>query len=323
MQEQLADAFRQYSTEQDFSFAPSTLYDPVNYIMGLGGKQIRPQLCLLACHLFSDAPEAALPQAYAVELFHNFSLVHDDIMDEAPLRRGRDTVHTKFGLNSAILSGDVMLIHCYQYLTEGLNAARAARAVELFSETAIDICRGQQYDMDFEKQSNPAMGAYLKMIEDKTAVLLGCSLALGGLVAGQRKRVQQVLFDIGVGMGMAFQIQDDLLDAFGSTAKTGKVAGGDIIQGKKTFLYLKAIEIGGPRVEAELRSLYSDQRMPNEQKVNRVLEIFGSLGVDQFAQKLKQNYFDQADAWLEVLSEKTDRVDLLRELFSGLFHRES
>jgi len=323
MQEQLADAFRQYSNAQNFPFAPSTLYDPVNYIMGLGGKQIRPQLCLLACHLFSDAPEAALPQAYAIELFHNFSLVHDDIMDEAPLRRGHDTVHKKFGLNPAILSGDVMLIHCYQYVTQGLTAAKASRAVELFSETAIDICRGQQNDLDFEQQSDPSMGAYLKMIEDKTAVLLGCSLALGGLVAGQRNRVQQMLYDIGVGMGMAFQIQDDLLDAFGSSAKTGKVAGGDIIQGKKTFLYLKAIEIGGPRVEAELRSLYADERMVKEQKVSRVLEIFGSLGVDRFGQTLKQKYYDRADAWLEALAEKTDRVDVLRELFSGLLNREA
>ncbi|MBX2817222.1 MAG: polyprenyl synthetase family protein [Saprospiraceae bacterium] len=322
MQQRLAQAFQQYLSDQEFLFEPVTLYDPINYFMSLGGKRMRPQLCLLSAALFSDRPEDALPQAYAIELFHNFTLVHDDIMDEAPLRRGMPTVHHKYNTNTAILSGDVMLIHCYPYLAGDLDADRALQAIRVFTDTAIGICHGQQYDLDFELLERPSTEAYLEMIHGKTAILLGCAMALGSLVAGKEEAVQEQLFQIGVDMGLSFQIQDDYLDVFGLAEKTGKVQGGDIRQGKKTLPYLKALEVGGDRISKELVSLYSGEKSDEDIRVARVLEIFDSLGVDKQVKALRDSYYARACQALHALDCISEtRMELLR-LFEDLLDRD-
>lgn len=316
------DLFASFCKDQYFDEEPETLYNPVNYILDLPAKRIRPKLCLLSYKLFKEDVEKALPQAFAVELFHNFTLMHDDIMDEAPLRRGQATVHKKFGLSAAILSGDVMLIHCYPYVAQGLEDSRAMAAIAIFTDTAIGICHGQQYDLDFESQEIPSVEAYLHMIHGKTAILLGCAMALGGLAASVDEDTQEKLFQIGVDMGMSFQIQDDFLDIFGSSKKTGKVRGGDILQGKKTLPYLKALEVGGARTTNELTALYQGKALSDEMKVNRVIEIFESLGVDSHVVALRDSYYQRAIESLHKLACREQQKESLELLFRTLLDRD-
>ena len=264
-----------------------------------------------------------MPQALAVEMFHNFSLIHDDIMDQAPIRRGKPSAHQKFGVDRAILSGDAMLVLSYQYLVKGLHQGGIKMALDLFSKTSLQICRGQQLDLDFATSDVVHLPQYLKMIKLKTAVLLGTAMALGGIKAKASKAAVKTLRKCGIAMGMAFQLQDDLLDVFGDPLKTGKQKGGDILQNKKTVLYLKATDIADPRLKAELETLYGEVEINPSEKIGRVVEIYQALGVEQHAQALTQKYTVEGLSRLNDLPVSTSRKGRIYELFEHLIHRES
>lgn len=249
--EQLLGQFAQYFNKRHFPAEPATLYDPNEYFLSIGGKRIRPVLCLMGNELFEDISADAWHVGTAIELFHNFTLIHDDIMDQAPLRRGKETVHHKYGENTAILAGDVMLVTAYEELNKiDINFLRPI--LSLFNKTAKEVCEGQQMDMDFEKMETVSLEAYIKMIELKTSVALAASLQTGAILGGAGERNQHLLYDFGRKLGIAFQVQDDYLDAFGDPGKFGKQVGGDILANKKTFLLIHALETATGNLKKEL-----------------------------------------------------------------------
>ncbi len=312
--------FLAYLESLKFEKRPQELYDPVNYILSIGGKRMRPVLLLMACELFGGDSKKALPAAFSVELFHNFSLLHDDIMDEAPLRRGKPTVHMKYDANTAILSGDVMMIYAYQFLIQG-NEHLAVPLLKIFNQSAIDVCEGQQYDMNFETRDDVEISEYLTMIELKTAALLGGSLELGALIGGASKDNARLIAGFGRDVGIAFQLQDDILDSFGDPAKFGKKVGGDIAQNKKTFLLLKALELADAQKEKELeRWIATDD---NEvAKIKAIKEIYLDLGIPQLAEKLKLDYLEKGMAQLNAISVPKERKKFLRQFAEVLMKRE-
>ncbi len=294
---------------------PAELYAHIRYILELGGKRMRPVLTLLGADLYGAWPEVSLPAAAAVEIFHNFSLVHDDIMDAAPLRRGRPSVHKKWNDNAAILSGDAMLILAYKQL-ETYEANLFKPMTALFSRTALEVCEGQQYDMDFEQRDDVSTEAYLEMIRLKTAVLLGCALQLGAVAGGASTADQQALYTFGINLGLAFQLQDDYLDAFGDPAVFGKQPGGDIIANKKTFLYLGALESLNATAAKELQDLFTVRPADPVAKVDRVLELFRQSGADKLIKEAIGDYTEKALRNLEsVQAEGTPKA--LLEAFAG------
>lgn len=305
-------AFENYLEQENLSgFIPATLFSPVSYILSLAGKRIRPLLTLLSGQLFNDSYTRVLPQALAVEIFHNFTLMHDDIMDQAPTRRGQASTHKKYGVNAAILSGDAMLIMSYQYLMRGLSEKQVIMALALFSEVALDICKGQQLDMDFEQNQIVEIEDYLDMIKKKTAVLIGLSMSLGAIVHEADQASVNALQTCGEAAGMAFQIQDDYLDAFGDSKLTGKQRGGDIIQNKKTYLWLKAWHLGGERIQRELMGLYSQHPDDPADKVRRVIDIYRALEVESHCRNLQIHYTNQAiDALNQVQSSEESRQQI-------------
>ncbi|MDG1057667.1 MAG: polyprenyl synthetase family protein [Flavobacteriaceae bacterium] len=284
---QYQTAFLSYMKEQLPEKYPASLYEPASYIMQLDGKRIRPVLALLAADAVGGSFKNALPAALAVEVFHNFSLVHDDIMDDAPLRRGRATVHEKWDANTGILSGDVMLIWAYECLNV-YPGALFKELTSLLSATARKVCEGQQYDMDFPNQKLVTQKEYMQMIAYKTAVLLGCSLQMGALVGGASKETSLPFYNFGIELGLAFQLQDDYLDAFGDPETFGKQIGGDIIENKKTLLYLLALELGSPEDAAALERLFETNPTDPTQKIAQVKELFTTSGaVEQIQQQMK------------------------------------
>lgn len=300
---------------------PSGLYDPIRYILEMGGKRMRPVLVLLSADLYGAPLESALPAAMAVEEFHNFSLVHDDIMDAAPLRRGQATVHRKWDTNTAILSGDAMLIKAYQHLEAYPPEVFKPLSI-LFSQTALQVCEGQQYDMDFEKRDDVTLPEYLRMIEYKTAVLLGCGLRMGALVGKAPKAEQKAIYDFGISLGIAFQLQDDYLDAFGNPETFGKQVGGDIIENKKTYLYLQALG-SAPEAEArELRDLYTIKPHDPQAKVERVCQLFRQCGADTATQARIGEYTDRAFGQLGELSGNPLAKSALRSFGEWLLRRD-
>lgn len=324
----MTDAIARYREvfEKDLAASPALgqpngLYEPIEYIMNLGGKRMRPILALMSADLYGAPLEQALPAARAVEIFHNFSLIHDDIMDQAPLRRGKPTVHQKWDLNTGILSGDAMLIYAYQCL-EAYEPEQFKPMMALFSRTARQVCEGQQYDMDFENEEGTTIPDYLKMIEYKTAVLLGCALQLGAMAAKAPVAEQQALYAFGIYLGMAFQLQDDYLDAFGDPKSFGKQVGGDIIENKKTFLYLKAMELGSSTVQQELRDLYSIRPKSPESKVVRVKKLFKQTGADTQTRTQIVSYTEEAFRQLEYLGKDSPAAEALREFGNWLLKRE-
>ena len=310
-----------YLTKQTLTKEPTSLYAPAQYILQLGGKRIRPLLALMAADAVEGTYEKALPAALAVEIFHNFSLVHDDIMDEAPLRRGKPTVHEKWDVNTAILSGDVMLVNAYQCLNVYPPELFSA-LTPLFSLTAQQVCEGQQYDMDFPLQESLSQEAYLHMIKFKTAVLLGCSLQMGAMVGGLRKEDSQAFYDFGIQLGLAFQLQDDYLDAFGDPETFGKQVGGDIIENKKTLLYLLALENGTPEEKTVLSTLFSSSSAKPEEKVERVKAIFKSTKADEKIQVLIKNYTDQALKTVEVFAISSEKKAVFTAFAQELMERK-
>lgn len=318
----LHQLYHNYQSDNSFNQQPQGLYQPINYIMDLGGKRMRPLLVLLGYDMFGDTIEKALPVAHAVELFHNFTLMHDDIMDQAPLRRGKVTVHERYGVNTAILSGDVMLIHACQYLLRLNDPVKVPAMVEVFNRVAIEVCEGQQYDMDFEQRQDVTIDEYLQMIELKTAALLGGALQLGAMAAGAPQSDVEHLIHFGRQIGVAFQLQDDILDAFGDPSKFGKKVGGDIIQNKKTFLLLKAQMLADTATRATLQQLLDNASMPEEQKVAEVVEIFKQLNIPELASAEKARFEKLAFDSLEAVEVAPDKKQALVDLTLQLMGRE-
>ena len=272
------EEFDNYLSQKAISREPANLYDPIVYILNLGGKRVRPVLVLMAAEIFGGDYKKALDAALAIEVFHNFSLVHDDIMDAAPLRRGKQTVHERWDINTAILSGDAMLIRAY-HLFENYPGETFRQLAELFSKTAIEVCEGQQYDIDFETRDKVSIEEYLKMIEYKTAVLVGASLKMGAIVANASEENCNRIYEFGRLLGIAFQLQDDYLDAFGDPDSFGKQVGGDIIENKKTFLYLTSLQEAASNEAIQLEHLYSINPPDPSAKVETVKSLFESLSL--------------------------------------------
>jgi len=316
--EYLSIQFAQYFNVRHFPQQPATLYDADEYFLSLGGKRVRPVMCLMGNELFDEISDDAWHVAAAIELFHNFTLIHDDIMDKAPLRRNKPTVHAKYGESTALLAGDVMLVVAYDYLNKIKNDF-LHQILHLFNRTAKEVCEGQQLDMDFEKHDVVKMDEYLNMIELKTSVLLAASLQLGAILGGAGQSNQEHLYQFGRNLGIAFQIQDDYLDAFGDPAKFGKQTGGDIMANKKTFLMIKALESADPQQLKELRRLMNEN--PDD-KVTKVLSIFHDCGVDKWAFDLKDKYLNVAFEHLEEMAVVSSRKQPLRELAHFLIQRE-
>lgn len=315
---ELTSLFEQRFDARHFPVEPSSLYDSAQYILGLRGKRIRPVMCLMGNELVEDINPDTYHVATAVELFHNFTLIHDDIMDKAPLRRGMKTVHIKYGEPSALLAGDVMLVTAYEYLNKIDNKYKQ-KVISLFNRTAKQVCEGQQIDMDYENIDKVSFDDYVKMIELKTSVLLAASLQLGAILGGAGQGNQQHLFEFGKNLGIAFQVQDDYLDAFGDAAKFGKQVGGDILANKKTFLLIHALEVTKPDQLKELKGLMVNG---SPDKVNKVLDIYKSCDVDQWAKELKEKYFRKAIHHLDEMAVLSVRKKPLRELAEYLMTRE-
>lgn len=313
--------FLDYLSLQFKEEEPAGLYDPMRYILELGGKRIRPVLALIAADAVGGDVKKALPAALAVEVFHNFSLVHDDIMDEAPLRRGKATVHEKWDANTGILSGDVMLVKAYQCL-DAYPAELFKELTQLFSKTAKEVCEGQQYDMDFPQQNSVSQAEYLHMIKNKTAVLLGCSLQMGAMIGGLSLEESQPFYDFGIELGLAFQLQDDYLDAFGDPLTFGKQVGGDIIENKKTLLYLLALEKGDKGQQAELEELFSSQPEDPSDKIATVKTLFKATKADLAIQQLMEQYTDKALVEVEKFTISEEKKDLFRQFAKALMERK-
>jgi geranylgeranyl diphosphate synthase, type II len=316
--EQLAEQFIQRFTSPHFPSEPATLYGPNEYFLQMGGKRIRPVLCLMGNEMFDEIRTDAWEVAKAIEFFHNFTLIHDDIMDKAPLRRNKETVHKKFGENTAILAGDVMLVAAYDCINR-IEASLIHRVMKLFNKTAREVCEGQQLDIDFETKPKVCLEEYLKMIELKTSVLLAASLKMGAILGGAGERNQNLLYDFGKKLGLAFQVQDDYLDAFGDPAKFGKQVGGDIMANKKTFLLIHALETTSSAQKEELRKLMASD---SPDKVAKVIQLLRNCKVDEWAIQLKNKFLDEAFAHLEDIAVLSKRKEPLQQLAHFLIKRE-
>ena len=299
---------------------PNNLYEPIRYILSLGGKRLRPVLTLMATEVFDVDCQKALAAATAVEVFHNFSLIHDDIMDDAPLRRGNETVHEKWNINTGILSGDAMLILAYQYF-EDYETKIFQELAKLFSKTALEVCEGQQYDVDFETRDDVTIPEYLKMIEYKTAVLVAAAMKMGAIVAETTEENKNLIYDFGLNLGLAFQLQDDYLDAFGNPETFGKQVGGDIIENKKTYLYLKSMEFASANEKEQLLHLFSFQSSENTDKINSVKRIFNQTGASAATQKAIQNFTFKALETLAKMNIGNDKKAILKAFAENLMSR--
>jgi geranylgeranyl diphosphate synthase type II len=316
--EELQLTFEQHFAGKHFPDEPASLYEPCAYFLGLGGKRIRPVLCLMGNELFDDIVPDAYHVSTAIELFHNFSLIHDDIMDKAPLRRGKPTVHALHGESTALLAGDVVLVVAYEALNR-IDARYMKPIISLFNTTAKEVCEGQQLDMDFEKFSELSLERYIHMISLKTSVLLAASLRMGAILGGAGEGNQQHLYEFGRNLGIAFQIQDDYLDAFGDPEKFGKQVGGDIMANKKTFLMIHALQSASEQGRKELRRLLNDD---GPDKVERVLAIFRESGIEEWARELKEQYLAVAFQHLEDIAVLSARKVPLQRLAHYLVQRD-
>ena len=317
--QELKSQFSAFQEEYKYAEGYKNLYDPMYYILSLGGKQIRPLLTLAGYNLYHEKVDEAFEAALCTEVFHNFSLVHDDIMDDADIRRGKPSVHIAYDTNAAILTGDVMLIHSYKLLEK----YESIPLFRLFSQTAQEVCEGQRLDMDFETRNDVNITEYLTMISLKTSVLIAAALKMGALIAGAEKEDQDHLYEFGKNMGIAFQIQDDLLDTFGDQALVGKKIGGDIIQKKKTYLYLKSLELLSKEESEKLKSLYAhDSNKDSDSLVDEVKSLFKIAHVDVHAQELKLVYQQLAMSHLNVVQVSDDQKAILRAFAVDLLDRE-
>lgn len=317
----LTDLLNSSLENEKFGDNPKELYEPIRYILSIGGKRMRPAMTLIGYKLFKDDLLKALDPALAIEIFHNFTLMHDDIMDQAPLRRGKPTVHEKYNMHTAILSGDVMMIKAYEKLLT-LDIRLLPDVLKKFNQCAIDVCEGQQKDMMFESRGEVNEEEYLDMIRQKTAVLLGFALELGSMVAEASKSNQKQLRNFGEAIGIGFQLKDDLLDVYGDENKFGKQSGGDIISNKKTYLLIKALELSEGNQKKELGSWLKKKSFNSEEKLKAVKNIYNKVGVEEIANKKIQKYYKKALKHLNEVDAPLNRKKQLKELAAHLIERE-
>jgi geranylgeranyl diphosphate synthase type II len=320
--QQALQTLNQTIASLEYGQRPAELYEPIRYMMALSGKRMRPLLTLLSAHIFSDDWQKAIKPAIAVEVFHNFTLMHDDIMDKAPLRRGQPTVHTQWNENIAILSGDVMLVSAYELLAE-VDPGQLKQVLLRFNRCAAQVCEGQQWDMNFERLETVSETEYLEMIQLKTAVLLGFSLELGGIIAGADAIATELLKQVGTNIGIGFQLKDDLLDVFGEQEKFGKQVGGDIIANKKTFLLIEALEKANDEEKRALDYWLNIAVFDKEEKVRAVTAIYNQLNIRQLTEAKMNHFFALGLSYLDQLSADESRKALLRQFVEQLIHRES
>jgi geranylgeranyl diphosphate synthase type II len=318
-QQQIEQALK----EKQYGSNPRELYEPIRYILSLGGKRLRPVLVCLGCDLVDGDVNKAIPAALAIEIFHNFTLVHDDLMDNAPLRRNRQTVNEKWNSNIAILSGDAMMINSYQELCK-VSSSSLPQLISLFSETAIKVCEGQQLDMNYEKSQKVSILQYLKMIELKTAVLLGASLQIGAIIGNAREEDASRIYEFGKHIGIAFQLQDDILDVYADEKKFGKQKGGDIIANKKTYLLLKAIEIaeGNRYMKEELYQWINAPHFDAAEKVEAVTNIYNFLNVKELARMEMKKQYNKAIDCLGTIPVSNEKKQVLIDFADSLMSRE-
>jgi len=312
--------FESVLNEVDFNGQPRELYEPILYTLKLKGKRIRPVLTLMACELFGGNIEDALPQAMAIEMFHNFTLIHDDIMDNAPLRRGKVSVFKKWSSSVAILSGDTLFALAYQYVQKA-NKDILPDVLDIFNKTAIEVCEGQQYDLSYENDNNVTVEQYTDMIRLKTAVLFSASLKIGALIGGASMEDADNLYDFGINIGIGFQLKDDLLDTFGDEKVFGKKTGKDILSNKKTFLYLKALEIAGDDDRKQLIDFYTLENHDKEQKIESVKNIFSKLEIDRLTTEEIQKYYDLSIKSLEKVNLNEKRKQKLLDIARKMVDR--
>ena len=300
---------------------PKQLYEPIRYIMSLGGKRIRPVLTLMSANLFKEDLSEFVKTAVALEIFHNFTLLHDDVMDKADIRRGKPTVHEKWNDNVAILSGDAMLIESYKYIAE-IPDTKLRGALNLFSQTAMEVCEGQQYDMEFENRLDVNEEEYMEMIRLKTAVLLACALKMGSILGGTSAKDSDLLYNFGINIGLAFQLQDDLLDVYGDPAVFGKNSGGDVVSNKKTFLLIKALELSSDSQRNDLNNWIAKKDFAADEKIKSVKAIYESLHLKELSEKKIEEYFKIGIQNLEEVSVDEDRKNNLIQLAHSLMYRD-
>jgi geranylgeranyl diphosphate synthase, type II len=305
----------------NFDKTPSGLYAPIEYTLSSGGKRIRPALVLAACNMFSENIEKALPVALAFEIFHNFTLLHDDIMDNSPIRRNKETVHKKWNVNTAILSGDAMMIEAYKLLSD-LSAELLKKVLKLFNDTASEVCEGQQYDMDFENRDDVKETEYIQMIKLKTSVLIAAALKAGAMVGGASEKDADLLYEFGLNIGLAFQIQDDLLDTYGDTAVFGKKTGNDILTGKKTFLLIKALQKADAKTGKKLLYLIKNQNTDNEDKIGSVIKIYNNSDIKRTAENKINEYYQEAVNKLDEVACDDSAKNELLSFASQIMKRE-
>lgn len=320
---QLQSLINQAVADTQYPEFPAELYQPISYLMELGGKRLRPVSVLMACNLFTDNVDKALKAALGIEVFHNFTLMHDDIMDQAPLRRGKPTVHEKWNQSVAILSGDVMLVEAYKLMMQ-VEPAVLPAVLTIFNDTAVGVCEGQQTDMNFEKLDKVSVEDYLQMISQKTAILLGGALKIGALIGGGSAQDADLLYQFGVNLGIAFQLHDDILDVYGDPEKFGKQVGGDILANKKTFMLISAKSLAQGDLAQQLNNwLQYRANEANSGKVQAVTAIYNQLNVRQLAETEMQRFAEKAFQALEQVSVPNSKKEILRNFAQDLLNRES
>jgi len=300
---------------------PLSLYEPVRYVLSLGGKRIRPVLMLLSYNMFKDDPESILSSACALETYHNYTLLHDDLMDNADLRRGHETVHRRWDANTAILSGDSMLVLAYERMQQ-CRPDKLAEVLALFTETALEIGEGQQYDMDFEHRTDVSEAEYIEMIRLKTSVLLACATKMGAILADAPEQDAEALYKFGEQMGLAFQLQDDFLDVYGDTRVFGKAIGGDITSNKKTFMLINALNLANEQQRKELLHWVTAENFDRDEKVKAVTRLYNEIGIDRLAQERIAYYFGESRKYLEAVNLPDERKEFLRSYTEEMMHRQ-
>ena len=318
--EQITKKVNEYIDNMPYERRPQSLYEPIRYVLSLGGKRIRPVLMMLGYALFKDDPESIVQTAVGLETYHNFTLLHDDFMDNAPMRRGHQTVHEKWDANTAILSGDTMLVLAYK-LIAACPSTQLKGIIDLFTETALEIDEGQQYDIEFETRQDVTEDEYIEMIRLKTSVLLACALKMGALQAGASEEDCQLLYKFGEAIGLAFQLQDDYLDVYGDPATFGKRIGGDILSDKKTYMLINAFLKADTAQRAELESWIGRADVDPEEKIRAVTRLYNEIGIDQLAQEKINHFFEESKAFLDAVSVPEERKQELRAYVAKMMKR--
>lgn len=319
--ERILNDFCEFLNNENLDFEPKELYNPISYTLALGGKRLRPVMALLSCDFFGGNYKEAMNSAMGIEIFHNFTLLHDDIMDDAPIRRGKDTVYKKWDSNIAILSGDTMFALAYKYITK-TKVEHLKPILEVFNKTAIEVCEGQQFDMNYETEEKVSIEDYMKMIRLKTAVFLGASLKIGAIIGEASQNDIEYIYCFGEFLGMAFQLQDDFLDVFGDEKKFGKKTGGDIITNKKTYLYLKAFELADKDDLVILNKHFVPNHSDNDLKIQKIKDVYLKLGVDKYSENEINNYYLKAMSYLDKIEYSGNNKTELNSLADRLIKRE-